>query len=239
MGSSDDRLDVPTHQRMLSLATAQASARDLQARGATASELGADRHDVSLDEAQRILDAWPAAPRKVAEKLLDHYGPPNEATSTKMFWYRVGPWARMELTADEVLHHFPTPHTDFLTQYVDYPVPAEKASALAEFDGSVIVDRTAGQIGARCDHESYNTLTLNLAVDIIEGRRTVDDAREFYAETAAAFVLGRDAPYAERLQFTAPSGQTGDTDESVITGPMAGQIEEKLKDLVGTGEPPR
>lgn len=134
-------------------------------------------------------------PGDLGVKLLDHYGPPNETTPAKLFWYRVGPWARMELTADQVLLDFPTPHTDFLTQYVDYPVRANKGSELVEFDGSLIVDRTADQIGARCDHEAYNTLSINLAVEILEGRRTVEDARRLLAETASAFVLGRDAPY--------------------------------------------
>ncbi|MDQ3988209.1 MAG: hypothetical protein M3291_03240 [Actinomycetota bacterium] len=194
---------------------------------------------MSMEAAQGIVEQWPTAPRKVAEKLLDQYGPPNEATPSKMFWYRVGPWARMELTADEVLHNFPTAHTDYLTQWIDYPVPPEAASALAWFDGSTLVDRTAGQLGARCDHEAYNTLTLNLAVDIIEGRRTVEDARRLYGETAAAFVLGRDAPYAERLQVVPPAGETADPDEPIIAGSMADQIAEKIKDLVGTGEPPR
>jgi hypothetical protein len=82
-----------------------------------------------------------------------------------------------------------------------------------DFDGSVIVDRTAGQIGARCDHEAYNTLTLNLAVEIMEGRRTVEDARRLYGDTANAFVLGRDAPYAEGLLFQPPTGETGDADD--------------------------
>lgn len=238
MGSKDDHLQLPTHERMRSLATSQSSARELQAKGAMASELG-PRQSVPLAEAQRIAQQWPTAPRKAAETLLEHYGPPNEVTPTKMFWYRVGPWARMELTADEVLHNFPTQHTDYLTQWIDYPIPAEAASALAAFDGSTLIDRTAGQLGARCDHEAYNTLTINLAVEIIEGRRTVESARHFYAETAAAFVLGRDAPYAERLQVTPPAKETADPDESIITGPMADQIAEKLKDLVGGGEPPR
>ncbi len=57
----------------------------------------------------------------------------------------------MELTADEVNHNFPTPHTDYLTQYVDHPVPPEKASELIAFDGSVLLDRTTAEIGARCD----------------------------------------------------------------------------------------
>jgi hypothetical protein len=120
---------------------------------------------------------------------------------------RQGPWARMELTVDEVFHHFPTE-----------------------------IDRTAGQIGARCDNEAANTLTVNLAVEIFEGRRTVEDARRFYAETIAAYTLGRDAPYAERLQFEPPQG-TADPDEVIIGNAMLDQTLEKLKDLVGAGKP--
>jgi len=131
------------------------------------------------------------------------------------------------------VHNFPTPHTDYLTHYVDYRVPVEKASELIAFDGSVILDRTAGQIGARCDHEAYNTLTLNLAVEIIEGRRTVEQARELYAETAAAFVMGRDASYAERLRFEPPSGETGDPDEAIIAPHMAHQVAQKARDMIG------
>ncbi len=144
----------------------------------------------------------------------------------------------MELTADEVVHNFPTTHTDYLTQYVDYPVPVEKASELIAFDGSVLIDRTSGELGARCDHEAYNTLTLNLAVEIINGTRTVDDARRFYAETAAAFVMGRPAPYAEGLLFEPASEGAADPDESVIAGAMASQVGEKIKDALGMGRVP-
>ncbi len=91
MGSRDDNLELPTHERMLSLATSQASARELQGKGSAASELGQQQAE-TMDEAQRIIQRWPTAPRKAAEKILDHYGPPNEATPSKMFWYRVGPW---------------------------------------------------------------------------------------------------------------------------------------------------
>lgn len=132
----------------------------------------------------------------------------------------------------------PDPHTDYLTQYIDYPVPANKASDLVAFDGSVIVDRTAGQIGARCDHEAYNTLTLNVAVDIIEGRRTVEDARRFYGETASAFVMGRSAPYAEGLLFDRPETESADPDESIIAEGMVHQTVEKVKDMFGKGDPP-
>lgn len=238
MGSEDDNLGIPTHERLGSLATSQAKARELQGQGSGASELG-QRQSVPLADATAIIQNWPSAPKTAAEKLLEHYGAPNEATPTKLLWYRTGPWSRIELTADEVVHNFPTPHTDYLTQYVDYRVPARSASDLVEFDGSVIVDRTAGQIGARCDHEAYNTLTLNLAVEIIEGKRSVEDARRFYGETAAAFSMGRSAPYAEGLLFTPPAGETADADEAIIGKSMAHQAVEKVKDVFGAGDPPQ
>jgi hypothetical protein len=238
MGSKDDHLQTSTTERMEAMATVKASAKRLQSQGSAAAELG-QRQSVSPEAAHSIIEQWPDAPRRTAEKILKHYGPPNEATPSKLFWYRVGPWSRMELTADEVLHHFPTPHTDYFTQYVDYRVSATKAGELVAFDGSVIVDRTAGQIGARCDDEAFNTLTLNLAVEIIEGRRSVEDARRLYAETAAAYSMGRDAPYAERLLFAPPTGQTADPDEAILADSMIHQMVEKTKDTFGAGSTPR
>ncbi len=178
------------------------------------------------------------APKKAAEKPLEHYGPPNEATATKLFWYREGPWRRTVLTADEVVHNFPTPHTDFLTQYVGYRVPVAKTAELVEFDGSVLVDRTAGELGARCDDEAYNTLTLNLAHEILTGKRNVEEARKFYAETASAYVMGRPAPYAERLLFDIAEQGAGDPDETMIGGSLARQAVEKVKDAVTGREAP-
>lgn len=239
MGSKDDTLQMDTAERMGALATTKASAERLKMEGVDQTELGAE-HRLELAEAQAVIAPWPEAPRKAAEKLLDYYGPPNEATSTKLFWYRNGPWRRTVITADEIVHDFPTPHTDYLSQYLDYRIPPEKVGQLVAFDGSVLVDRTAGELGARCDHEAFNILTLNLAHEIVTGQRTVEEARKMYAETASAFVMGRDAPYAERLLFTPPEGPTGDRDEAVAAGAMTHQAFEKAKDAFGDGgEVPR
>ena len=218
--------------------TAQKSASQIQSEGKAGSELG-QQNEVALDEARGVIARWPTTPQQVGEKLLDHYGAPNEATPTKLLWYRRGPWARMELTADQIVHNFPAPHTDFLSQYIDYPINTAAVSDLVRFDGSVLVDRTAGQIGARCDHEAFNTLTINLAVEIMEGKRTVDDARHLYAETVAAYAMGRDAPYAEKLLVNPQSGGSGDADQTVIADEMMDQMKQKMKDLVGEGDTPK
>lgn len=83
-------------------------------------------------------------------------------------------------------------------------MPVEKFDELAAFDGSVIPERTKGETSARCDMEAMNFLALNLAHDIVSGERTVDEPREFYAQTANAFMMKRSAPYTEKLQFQVP-----------------------------------
>lgn len=237
MGSRDDTLHIPTQERMKSMATVKSAARGLKAEGTALTNLG-EQHSVTLEEARSVIESWPAAPKATAEVLLDHYGPPNEATPTKLFWHAAAPWSRMEITADQVIHDFPTPHTDYFTQWIHYPVPPSKAGELLAFDGSVIIDRTAGQVGARCDHEAFNVLTLNLVVEIVEGRRSVDEARELYAETAAAYVLGRSAPYAESLLFSPRGPEATDPDESILAPEMVEQMTEKMKDIFGAGTPP-
>ncbi|MGH3520847.1 MAG: hypothetical protein ACRDQ7_26425 [Haloechinothrix sp.] len=71
------------------------------------------------------------APRKGTRQMISQYGAPNEATPTRLIWHRNGPWNRTEVTQAEIVPNFPTGHTDFITQYVDYRVPVDKFDDLA------------------------------------------------------------------------------------------------------------
>lgn len=55
---------------------------------------------------------------------------------------------------EQIIDSWPKAHTDFLTQYIDYRVPPEQAHLVAMFDGSILVDRTRGEVAARCDSEA-------------------------------------------------------------------------------------
>jgi hypothetical protein len=223
---------------MAALASAQADALKHKVQGEHETEHGA-RHTVPLSQVEAMIESWPSAPKTAARQMLEQYGAPNEATPTKLFWYHNGPWKRTLVTSDIVTHNFPVTHSDFLTQWIDYHVPIEMFDAIGRFDGSCLVDRTAGEVGARCDSEAANTITLNLMHDIVTGKRSVEDARKTFAENAAAYTMGRPAPYAERLQFAVPQGGTQDPDESMMAGAMARQAVGKVKDLLtGTEEGP-
>ncbi len=223
--------DIDTRERVGILAGAMTDAMSHAARGEHETEHGARRR-VDLANVESLIESWPEAPKTIARKMIEQYGAPNEATPTKLFWYRNGPWKRTELTSDVVLHNFPSPHSDFLTQYIDYRVPVELFDVIGAFDGSCLIDRTAGEAGARCDSEAANVLTLNLMHDLVTGTTTLEEARKTYAENLSGYTLGRSSPYAERLQFEVPQGGTEDPDEPMIAGSMAHQTVEKVKDVL-------
>lgn len=149
-----------------------------------------------------LVADWPAKPREAAAKLTARYGEPDLAGERMLVWYDKGPYVQTVLLRDEQPHNFPMPHTDFLSQTVRYRVPGDKVDELFEYDGSVWVHRTRGELTAQCDMEELNNLALNLAHDIAAGQRTVAEARAFYAKTAMEFKQGdRSSPYLTGLRF--------------------------------------
>lgn len=195
------------------------------------------RYQVEQEEVEAIIAEWPAAPKKVAQGLLDRYGMPNEATPSMLIWHNNGPWKRTVITRDEALHKFPTPHTDYITQTIDYRVPIEKFIEIATFDGSCVPYRTTGEVSATCDNEAANFLSMNLMHDIVQSKRTVEEARKEFAEQTAAWAMSGPAPYTERFHFEVPAASgTPDPDESEMAGAMAHQTVEKVKDTLGSGE---
>lgn len=224
-------MDLDTGERLGTTARAVGQGIVHKLQGEHETEKGAYQ-TVAEDEVEKIIEGWPAPQKNVAKQMIAKYGFPNEATPARLFWYRNGPWKRTELTSDVVVHNWPTVHTDFLTQVIDYRVPPGMFHLIAEFDGSILLDRTKGEAAARCDSESANVLGLNMVHEIVTGKRTVEDARKTAVESTVAYNLGRSAPYAERLLFEVPQGGTEDLDESMISGAILRQTGGKIKDMV-------
>ncbi|WP_170007228.1 hypothetical protein [Bacillus fonticola] len=191
---------------------------------------------VDRNTVQSIISDWPAMSKKSAVLTMEQYGRPNEAVPSRLIWYSNGPWKRTIVYRDEIAHDFPQPHTDVIEQFIDYKVPPEKFSELAKFDGSVIVERTKGEVSSRCDMEAANILSLNLMHEIVTGKLNAEKAREIYCEVTSAYMMNRPAPYAERLQFDVPVGGTVDTDVVMIGNAMVHQTVQKVKDSVNPDE---
>jgi hypothetical protein len=149
-----------------------------------------------------VLASWPEKQRETADMLIGKYGEPTVFGDGMIAWFNTGPFVQTVLMRDAQPHNFPMPHVDYLTQTIKHTVPANKLDELYQYDGSVWFHRTRGELSAQCDVEAMNFLALNLAHDIITGKRSVSDARAFYARTAMAFKQGdRSSPYVTGLIF--------------------------------------
>jgi hypothetical protein len=162
---------------------------------------------------EQMIAGWKSKPQEVARTMLAKYGLPHEATPMRLIWHHTGPWKRTEVINEEIPHNFPKPHMDMLLQSIDYPVPPDKFDELAAYDGSVIAERTKGELAARCDMEEANFLALNLAHDIVTGIRSVAQARQFYAEVMQE---KRPTEYLQGLRFQVPRTAQGDPDRQFM-----------------------
>jgi hypothetical protein len=150
---------------------------------------------------ESMMRGWSTASREAVMFMTEKYGPPAAVSADMAVWGPTGPWKRTVVYAKAVQHNFPMPHPDVMQQWVDFKAPLDKYDELAMYDGSVVLERTTGEISARCDKEPANFLAVNLAHDIVTGKRSVQDARQEYGAQIKAKMAGRAAPLTDRLMF--------------------------------------
>ncbi|HEX5513002.1 MAG TPA: hypothetical protein VFY81_01270 [Gammaproteobacteria bacterium] len=172
---------------------------------------------MAAEQGARYIENWPEEAREATQLVIDQYGEPDEATETRLIWYRPGPWKRIVATKAFYQHNFPVPHSDVVESVIDYRVPVDKFSELAKFDGSVVVERTAGEVSARCHDEQANFLALNLMHDIVTGNKTADEARAYYAKEFVDYRRGKPTPYIDGLRFQPEAGNAADPDTRLLS----------------------
>jgi len=157
--------------------------------------------------------SWPEASRMAVKEIIGKYGKPDGVTDDEFIWLNKGVWKKICVTKGESKHSFPIEHTDMMTTTIGYKVPEDKMDDLGKFDGSVTFDRTQGTLSARCDKEGNNLLALNLAHDVITGKKTVEQARRSYGDIVKEKMNGSTPAYMQKLSFTTESN-TADPDKN-------------------------
>ncbi len=198
---------------------------------------GIQQQESAKATAQQVIEEWPETSNKVAKEMIDKYGEPDGVTDSRLIWQENDPWVRTIVYKEEIDHRFPVPHKDVLEQFITYEVPEEKFSDLAKYDGSVVAYRTNGEMSARCDKEGANILALNLAHDIIEDERSVEDARAFYAQTVQSMMQGENPEYMQDLQFEVRAASaTADPDEPFESERVASTAQDRPETSTVQGE---
>ena len=163
-----------------------------------------------------IIAAWPEESREAAQVVIDAHGEPDEASVSELTWFDKGEWKRIVAQRAFWAHDFPAPHHDSVETFIDYQVPLGKYTSVAEFDGSIMLERTSGEVSARCHDEQANRLALNLMHDIVVSTKDVAEARDYYAKEFLDARRKQPTPYMTRLQFQ-PQAGSADADQRVLT----------------------
>jgi len=162
---------------------------------------GAPEIDVKQSSALEMIKNWGEMQHSTTKLLIKKYGEPDEVTPSKIVWYDNQPWKRIIVYRDAIQHNFPSPHLDFLEQTIEYSVTEDKFDELAMFNGSIIIDKTSGELLTRSDKEEANYLALNLADEIIKEKKNVEEARNFYTDQNQKLIGGEITEYTQGLLF--------------------------------------
>jgi hypothetical protein len=170
-------------------------------------------------DAQSVIALWPDKTKTAAQALVDKYGTPDVVTDKMVGWNERDQWMMVGVYRDAVSVKEPTAHDAFIVNKISYKVPENKVGSLARFDHALVVDQIRGTLAVQGDSEQHNVLALNLANEIVTGKRDVASARSFMKKTLMESMAGKSSPYVDSLKFTpAPSDEPASAPASAMPG---------------------
>lgn len=150
-------------------------------------------------QAEANIRNWAEPYRAAAAKLIENYGPPDQAFGSVLVWHGKGAWKRTAVWApDPDL----APGGDFIEQAVAYPVPMRRLQALASFSGKIRVAADGRGFSVRSGSEEESYLLANMAQGVIEGSHNAYIARENFRRALELSAAGKNVPVVYGLQFT-------------------------------------
>lgn len=153
--------------------------------------------DHSLRDVEIMLSDWPPRAKRAARVMVEKYGVPDEWTRKKVAWNDNGPWKRTIVRRDD--------GADVLEQVAAYRVASARFDVIRHLEGNISAERGRDELSAKADSEPLNFLSLNLAEEVLSGKRDAEDARRFFKRTAELAASGKSSPYTEALLFAEPA----------------------------------
>jgi hypothetical protein len=145
-----------------------------------------------------VTAAWPEKSRLLASAIVSEYGAPDEIAPSQLIWRHCHPWTQIAVYRDPAAAKRP----DNLLEALAYEVPVRRWRALGAFQRGASYDPVRRELVARGENEGANLLALNLADEVVRGRRTPAEANAFYDDTLSLSYSGKSSAYMLHLMFS-------------------------------------
>lgn len=170
----------------------------------------------AVTKAAGLTSGWPDSSITAAKEMISKYGDPSETTSDSLIWRNIAPFKRIIVHKEVYNHRFPLLHQNALEHVVNYKAQAEKIDDVWRYNGSIVLDRTKGEMSSFAENEAMNILALNLAHDVLSSRMSSDAARVTYGKETIDFLNGKKTANTSVLKFGSQF-ETSDPGETVAT----------------------
>ena len=151
---------------------------------------------------ETAIQDWPEHSRAAALALIEKYGAPRRFDEESLAWFDNGPWVRTVVYRTAPRSFIDWLGKNVVEQSIDYSVPERRIPDLKHFDGRLKVDPSTGALSSRAETEELNFLAVNLAGEIVAGKRTATEARGFYRKTVRLSESGKSSEYMQGIIFS-------------------------------------
>ncbi|HXT02075.1 MAG TPA: hypothetical protein VN915_15470 [Elusimicrobiota bacterium] len=154
-----------------------------------------NENDAAVLTPEIAIRNWPQRPRLAARAMIEKYGAPDVFDQESMTWAGNRPW-------DETVVRRAAPAGESIQQSVHYPVTLAKLAQVRSLGGRIEYDPSNGELSSSSDVEGLNFLALNLADEVVSGKRSLPRARALYRRTRELTESGKSSPYTTGLLFS-------------------------------------
>lgn len=170
-----------------------------------------DPTDISVSgrTPETIIITWPTYSYRLARMMIAKYGQPTESLDDRLVWLDNGSWKKTVVYREAASGRVFNRNKGRLEQSVAYRMPHERLDALTRYDKHIESDPEESRLTTRGDSESDNFLALNLADDVINGRRSPHEAATFRTKLSRMASSGKSSSYLDGLMFV-PKDQFAD-----------------------------
>lgn len=155
----------------------------------------------AFERATKLTAGWPQSSVVAAKDLITKYGEPTEVTSDRLIWRNFAPFKEIIVHKNLYSSYFPLLHQNAVEHVIDYKASSDRITNVWNYNGSVVLNRTQGEMSSFGPNEEMNILSMNLTHKIMSGELSEDRAKVIHGQETLDFLNGERSELTQSLIF--------------------------------------